>query len=75
MNNSLKVVNHLVCLFSEAFEVIEQIRNAPESPVTSYLPAKVRHAFRRNARQSRRAAKLFNGETRTLLLLNTTKLY
>lgn len=49
MEDRLKVVNHVVCLFSEAFEVIAAIRNAPESPVTSYLPAAVRRTFRRNA--------------------------
>jgi len=54
MDNRLKVVNHVVALLVEAFEVAEQIRNAPESPVTSYLPAGLRRTFRRNARRIRR---------------------
>ncbi|HEX7191836.1 MAG TPA: hypothetical protein VF381_09735 [Thermoanaerobaculia bacterium] len=49
MDDRLKVVNHVVCLLSEALEVVETIRNAPESPVTSYLPAGLRRVFRRNA--------------------------
>lgn len=53
MDPRLKAVNHLLTLFHEAFEAIEEIRNAPESPVSSYLPAKMRHAFRRNARRLR----------------------
>ena|SRR5438270_4088775 len=54
MDDRLKAVNHLVCLLAEALEVIETIRNAPESPVTSYLPAEVRRTFRRNAGRLRR---------------------
>jgi hypothetical protein len=50
----LKAVNHLVALLAEALEVIQLIRNAPESPMTSYLPAKLRRVFRRNARRLRR---------------------
>src|SRR5689334_20242464 len=53
MDPRLKTVNHVMALFAEAFEVMEQIRNAPESPVTSYLPAKMRRAFRRNAKRLR----------------------
>lgn len=53
MDPRLKVVNHIIALFQEAFEVMEQIRNAPESPVTSYLPAKMRRAFRHNAKRLR----------------------
>jgi hypothetical protein len=49
MDPRLKVVNHVIVLLREAFDVMEQIRNAPESPVTSYLPAKLRRTFRRNA--------------------------
>jgi len=50
----LKAVNHLVALLVEALEVMDLIRNAPESPVTSYLPAKLRRVFRRNAKRLRR---------------------
>ena len=53
MDPRLKVVNHVVALLQEAFEVVEQIRNAPESPFTSYLPAKLRRVFRRNAKRLR----------------------
>jgi hypothetical protein len=53
MDPRLKVVNHVVALLQEAFEVVEQIRNAPESPFTSYLPAKLRRVFRRNANRLR----------------------
>jgi len=49
MDPRLKVVNHVLVLFREAFDIVDQIRNAPESPVTSYLPAKLRRVFRRNA--------------------------
>lgn len=56
MDKRLKVVNHVICLLREAFEVMDQIRNAPESPVTSYLPAKMRRAFRRNAERLRRGS-------------------
>jgi hypothetical protein len=54
MDKRLKVVNHVLALLSEAFEVMEQVRNAPESPVTSYLPAKLRRLVRRNAGRLRR---------------------
>ncbi|HEY2323618.1 MAG TPA: hypothetical protein VGJ82_12220 [Thermoanaerobaculia bacterium] len=46
-------MTHVATLLREAFEVAEQIRNAPESPVTSYLPAKLRRLFRRNAMRLR----------------------
>jgi hypothetical protein len=49
MDPRLKVVNHVLVLFREAFDIVDQIRNAPESPVTAYLPAKLRRVFRRNA--------------------------
>jgi Asp-tRNA(Asn)/Glu-tRNA(Gln) amidotransferase C subunit len=53
MDPRLKVVNHVLVLFREAFDIVDQIRNAPESPVTSYLPAKLRRVFRRNANRLR----------------------
>lgn len=53
MDPRLKAVNHMLALLQEAFEVAEQIRNAPESPFTSYLPAKMRRVFRRNAKRLR----------------------
>ncbi|HEX3582659.1 MAG TPA: hypothetical protein VH087_12910 [Thermoanaerobaculia bacterium] len=67
-------MSHVLCLFSEAFEVIEQLRNAPESPMTSYLPAVVRRAFRRNAKRLRRGTlqplygNLYSAEQLAMLL-------
>lgn len=68
MDSRLKVVNHVVALLQEALEVAEQIRNAPESPVTSYLSAALRRVFVRNAKRLRlgklqpRYANLFTPE-------------
>jgi hypothetical protein len=56
MHPKLKVVNHVVALLQEAYEVMEQIRNAPRSPITSFQPAKVRRVFRRNAKRLRRGS-------------------
>lgn len=74
MDNRLKVVNHVMALFTEAYEVAEQIRNAPESPVTSFLAPSLRRLFRRNAMRLRNGKlqplylNLYNAEELAIIL-------
>src|ERR1051326_5977952 len=41
-------------LIEEAIAILERLENAPESPLTTFLPTKVRRVARRSAKQLRK---------------------
>ena len=78
-DDRLKAVNHLVALLAEALDVMATIRSAPESPMTSYLPAKLRRTWRRNVKRLRdrklqpRHRNLYKPEDLAVLLERTAE--